>query len=113
MNGLRPFGDDRILINMSVWETPEHYRDFVYHSAHAAVMRQRKLWFEKFDGPYTALWWVAAGHVPTAGEAKARLEHLQAHGDSAFAFTLARLYPPPGQATGTPPLGFADACPAV
>src|SRR5262249_31712747 len=32
---LRPFDDDRILINMSVWESVEALKDYVYRTAHA------------------------------------------------------------------------------
>ncbi len=92
---LQPYDDDRILFNMSVWETPEHLKDFVYGSLHAEVMRSRKSWFERFGAPYTALWWVAPGHVPGIDEAKQRLHHLQTHGPSPFAFSFARLFPAP------------------
>src|ERR1700747_733667 len=54
---LRPYDDDRILFNLSVWASAEDLREFVYRSAHAGVMRQRKSWFERFDGMYYALWW--------------------------------------------------------
>ena len=61
----RPYPeDDRILINMSVWETIESLRHYVYQTAHAELLRQRQAWFEKFAGSYTALWWVPAGHLP-------------------------------------------------
>ncbi len=43
---LRPYDDDRILFNLSVWESPEQLRDFIYRSVHVEVMRQRKSWFE-------------------------------------------------------------------
>ena len=32
------------------------------------------------------MWPVAAGHMPSMDEAKARLDHLRAHGSSEFAF---------------------------
>jgi hypothetical protein len=38
---IRPYGDDRILINMSVWETVEALKAFVYRTHHADVMQQR------------------------------------------------------------------------
>src|SRR6185436_18738283 len=41
---VRPYSDNTILINMSVWETPEQLRDFVYRGEHAGVMRRRKEW---------------------------------------------------------------------
>jgi hypothetical protein len=109
----RPYDDDRILVNLSVWETPEQLRDFVYRSAHTDVMRQRKAWFERFSGMYYALWWVPAGHIPSLAEAKERLEHLRAHGESPYAFSFAMLFPQPGAADATPRVGFADPCPAA
>src|SRR5215510_15130689 len=61
----RPYPeDDRILVNMSVWETIEGLRHYVYKTAHAEMLRQREMWFERFVGVYTALWWVPAGHRP-------------------------------------------------
>src|SRR5574341_824674 len=44
---LRPYDDDRILVNMSVWESLEDLKAYVYKSVHAEVMRQRRQWFEK------------------------------------------------------------------
>jgi hypothetical protein len=85
---LRPFDDDFIIVNMSVWETLEDLRGYVYKSAHTAVMRRRREWFEQFESVYVALWWVEAGHLPTVGEAKQRLLHLEAHGPTAEAFTF-------------------------
>lgn len=90
---LQPYDDERILINLSVWETPEHLKQFVYRSAHTEVMRQRKDWFERFSGVYLAMWWIEPGHIPTIGEAKERLEHLQRHGESEFAFSFTRVFP--------------------
>src|SRR5215472_16341215 len=42
----RPYDDDRILLNMSVWETVEHLKHYVYRTVHAQVLRQRHDWFE-------------------------------------------------------------------
>jgi hypothetical protein len=110
---VQAFEDNLILFNMSVWESPEHLRSFVYRSDHAKVMRQRKSWFERFDGVYLVLWWVQAGHIPTVNEAKERLAHLQAHGESPHAFSFARLFPSPDQATEQPRADLSDPCPAL
>ena len=67
---LRPYENDRILLNMSVWETIDALKDYVYRSAHAELLRQRHDWFEKFTRLYAALWWVPIGHIPSVDEAK-------------------------------------------
>ena len=92
---IRPYDDDMILINMSVWETVESLKAFVYRSHHADVMRQREKWFERMD-IYIALWWIAVGHTPTVQEAKLRLDHLRENGESSFAFSLKKVFPPEG-----------------
>jgi hypothetical protein len=38
-NYLRPYENDRILLNMSVWETIDALKDYVYRSAHAELLR--------------------------------------------------------------------------
>jgi hypothetical protein len=93
---LRPFDDDRILLNMSVWETIEALRAYVYDSAHREVLRERHSWFERFEGVYAALWWVPAGHRPSAAEARERLASLADRGPTPYAFTFKDAFPPEG-----------------
>ena len=91
----RPFPeDDRILMNMSVWESIETLRHYVYKTVHAELLRNRHEWFEKFVGTYTALWWVPAGHRPGMDEATKRLAHLAEHGPTQFAFTFKTTFEP-------------------
>jgi hypothetical protein len=90
---LRPYADDRILVNLSVWEDFEALRQYVYRSAHAEVMRQRQSWFERFPGAYLALWWVPAGQRPSVEAAKQRLAHLEAHGPTPVAFSFHKPFP--------------------
>jgi Domain of unknown function (DUF3291) len=92
---LRPYDDDRILFNMSVWQSVEALGAYVYGSAHTEVMRRRHRWFAKFEGAYLALRWVAAGHIPSVDEAKSRLARLDREGPSPSAFTFKQLFPPP------------------
>ena len=92
---LRPYDDERILFNMSVWETLEDLRQYVYRSAHTELIGRRKDWFDKFERPYLALWWVPAGHIPTVAEAKQRLELLQERGETAEAFTFKKTFAAP------------------
>jgi hypothetical protein len=91
---LRPYEDERIIVNMSVWETVEHLRDYVYSSAHAEILKQRREWFEKFDGVMMALWWIPSGHIPTVDEAKLRLSSIESYGPTPFAFTFKKTFPP-------------------
>lgn len=90
----RPYDDERILVNLSVWESVEALKNYVYRTAHAELLRDRRQWFEHFDGAYVAMWWVPAGHIPSVDEAKKRLEHLQEHGPSQFAFTFKSVHQP-------------------
>jgi hypothetical protein len=110
---LRPYDDARVLINFSVWADLSSLRAYVFGSAHAAVMRRRREWFERFEGAYLALWWVPAGHRPPVAEAVARLEHLARHGPTGFAFSFAEPFGPDGLAIPRERLSPGDACPAT
>jgi hypothetical protein len=93
---LRPSADDRIIFNLSVWQTPDHLKAYVYRTGHADLVRQRQQWFEHSEEAVFALWWIPAGHQPTVQEAKDRLAHLRHYGASAHAFGFRQLFPPPG-----------------
>jgi Domain of unknown function (DUF3291) len=90
----RPYDDDRILVNMSVWESIETLKHYVYRTAHAELLRDRQDWFETFASSYMALWWVPIGHRPGIDEAKKRLAHLDRHGPTQFAFGFKTIFPP-------------------
>jgi Domain of unknown function (DUF3291) len=109
---LRPYDDERIIINMSVWETVEDLRNYVYQSGHAGVLRQRSDWFEKLDTPVVALWWVPAGHKPSVDEAKKRLAHLELNGPTPFAFTFRSLFPPDAELARATDWSAFESCPA-
>ena len=70
---LRPYEDDRIIFNMSVWESVDTLKSYVYESAHSEVMRNRREWFEKMSDAYSVLWWTKAGEIPSVQEAKSRV----------------------------------------
>jgi heme-degrading monooxygenase HmoA len=88
----RPFEPD-VAVNLTVWESVEALRAFVYRSAHLEPMRRRRDWFLPFDGPYLVLWWIPAGTLPTLEEAGERLALLRRIGPSAGAFTLREPFP--------------------
>jgi hypothetical protein len=91
----RPYNDDdRILMNMSVWENVEALRNYVYRTVHIELVRQRQEWFEAFASNYLALWWVPAGHKPGIDEAKKRIAHLDAYGPTEYAFNFKTVFQP-------------------
>ena len=92
---LRPFDDEMIIVNMSVWQNLERLKDYVYKSAHTDILKRRAEWFEKVRDAMVVMWWVPAGHEPTVQEAKERLEHLRMNGSSEFAFSFREAFPTP------------------
>lgn len=109
----RPYDDDNILMNMSVWESIESLRHYVYQTVHAELLRHRHEWFDKFVGTYTALWWVPAGHRPSIDEAKKRLAYLEEYGPSEFAFTFKTTFPPDDQFQKAIDWSSFQPCPAA
>ena len=67
----------------------------LYHLIMEDILRRRREWFDRMQDAYAVLWWVPAGDIPTVEEGKERLEHLQQHGPTPFAFTFRRSFPPP------------------
>jgi hypothetical protein len=108
---IRPFEDERLMINLSVWESVEALWDFVYDSDHLDVMRRRREWFTRMD-LYMALWWVPAGEIPTTEDAKERLELLRENGPTTEAFTFKHRFPAPSELDAGPTLDERDPCPA-
>jgi heme-degrading monooxygenase HmoA len=98
---IRAFDDQRVMVNLSVWESIESLRDFVYASRHLDVMRRRREWFHRMADAYLALWWVPAGTIPTVAQARDRLELLARRGPSADAFTFRAPFPEPADAAGS------------
>ncbi|NJN43419.1 MAG: DUF3291 domain-containing protein [Anaerolineae bacterium] len=89
---IKVFDDEPIIINMSVWETAESLKAYVYNTAHSGVMKQRTKWFEKPTTPHLVLWWIPAGNIPTPQEAKEKLLYLTQHGETDHAFTFRHLF---------------------
>ena len=109
---LRPYENEKIIVNMSVWRDVASLRAFVYDSAHVAIMKRRREFFLRMIKAYMVLWWVPVGHEPTVAEAAAKLEHLRAHGPTAEAFTFAEAFSAPDAVTASAPFSFKDSCPA-
>lgn len=85
---LRVFEDNFLIINMSVWESRDALFDFTYKSDHVAIFSRRKEWFSNIKDMHMVLWFVEAGREPSPEEAKIRLNHLNEHGATPFAFSF-------------------------
>ena len=88
------YDDPRLLINLSVWESPELLFDYVYKSKHLDFVRRRKEWFKPIF-PHFCMWWIKRGEEPDPYEAKRRLEMVAKGGDSAEAFTFRKRFARP------------------
>jgi Domain of unknown function (DUF3291) len=88
-------GDDRLIVNMSVWQDLDSLWRFVYDGGHLEVMRRRREWFTGM-GVHLALWWLPAGELPTVEDAERRLAALERDGPTAYAFTFKRAFSPVG-----------------
>ena len=90
----RVFEDTNIIFNMTVWESLEALKMYVYHSDHVGAVQRRAKWFKPPTRSPFVLWWVSAGHIPTVEEAKEKLELLWEHGPTADAFTFRHHFEP-------------------
>ena len=78
---------------MSAWSSVEALAAFVYSGPHRAIMARRRQFFVPMREAFQVLWWSEG--LPTVDEAKARLEHLRAHGPTGHAFTFRSPFPAP------------------
>ena len=92
--GIKPFGDDLEIVNLTVWESIDALADFTYRSGHVEFLRRRRDFFEAPTEPILCLWWIPEGTIPTVEEAVERLEHLRTHGPTPTAFTFRHRFEP-------------------
>lgn len=87
---IQAFDNPMMLVNMSVWDSMQALKGYVYKSAHVELIRDRDAWFTKMIEMHQALWWVPAGHLPSVSEGKEKLDVLQKNGPTRTAFTFAK-----------------------
>ena len=92
---LRFSDDDKLLVNMSVWESVEALKEYVYRSHHGKVYGARRQWFETPEKSPLALWWIPAGEIPTVEDGFRRLELLWQTDASPAAFTFKQIFAAP------------------
>ncbi|RRS01845.1 DUF3291 domain-containing protein [Glycomyces terrestris] len=93
--GFRFWGDEWLIVNMSVWTDAEAFRAYVYGPAHRPFLQRRREWFAHLREAVTALWWVPAGERPTVEDAEKRLTLLREKGPTPEAFTMKAEFGPP------------------
>lgn len=96
---IEAYDDLDIIINMSVWESVDEFKKYVYRTDHGDFLRRRHEWFDRIT-PYMVMWWIPDGHIPTIAEAKDRLAYLEQYGDTEHAFTFRQVFEPQSS-TGT------------
>ena len=87
--------DPLVIVNLTVWSSPDDLFAYTYRSEHRTVFARRFEWFERWDGPSVALWWQPSGTIPTVEDAFRRLQSLAEHGPTPEAFTFKQQFPPP------------------
>jgi len=92
--------DPQMMVNMSVWESVDALREYVYRMGHLEVLRKRGQWFESLGEPHACLWWVPEGHRPTVAEARERLEKYRTLGSTREAFWFPQVFGAPEAALG-------------
>ena len=80
------FGDSSMTFTISIWETPDALRQFIWNTVHKRFYNKRARWFRPARSASMVLWWIEEGDRPTPEDAAGRLSHLVRHGNSAFAF---------------------------
>lgn len=108
--GIKPYGDELEIVNLTVWTSVEALADFTYRTGHVEFLRRRREFFEAAAVPILCLWWIPEGTIPSVEDAIARLDHLRARGPTPTAFTFRQRFEPDGTPVGD--RRPRDTCPA-
>ncbi|TKF70265.1 DUF3291 domain-containing protein [Vibrio sp. F13] len=85
---IQAFDDPNMIVNMSVWDSVDSLKNFMFRTHHRDFMRRKGDWFHRLPEDTYVLWWIEEEHIPTLEEAIERLEHLRETGDTPYAFTF-------------------------
>ena len=92
-----PFDPNRVFFNISVWESIEDLRNYVFKTAHVELWRNRSHWVATIGKPQLAMWWIPTGQIPTVAEAKEKLVLIQKKGATLEGFDFAKAFPSPDE----------------
>jgi hypothetical protein len=93
---LKVSDDPLLIVNLTLWDSPDDLFNFTYRSDHRAVFARRFDWFERSGGPNVVMWWQPAGTIPTIDDALRRLQILADDGPTPEAFTFKHRFALPG-----------------
>lgn len=82
------FDDPDIISNLSVWQSVEALKQFVFHTEHKFFLARKKEWFVPMTMLSLVLWPIERDETPTLEQAVARLNYLREHGDSDYAHSF-------------------------
>lgn len=85
---IQAFDDPNMIVNMSVWDSVDSLKNFMFRTHHRDFMRRKGDWFHRLPEDTYVLWWIEEDRIPTLEEAIERLEHLREIGDTPYAFTF-------------------------
>ncbi|HUS42869.1 MAG TPA: DUF3291 domain-containing protein [Ilumatobacteraceae bacterium] len=80
--------DPLMIVNMSMWESLDALKHFVYRSGHAIYLRRRQEWFGHSDDATSVCWWIPRGEVPDLADGHRRLVHLREHGPTSLGWSV-------------------------
>lgn len=90
-------GEFNVVVNMSVWETLDDLKNYVYDSEHLALLKAKNKWFRKMSDRHLALWWIPAGHTPGIQEGVDKLQLIQQDGPTVAAFSFTQSFAKPAR----------------
>lgn len=90
------YDDPLLIVNLSLWESPDALRHFVYRSGHSSYLRRKREWFAESTTTDMVCWWVPTGELPDVHDAVARLDRLRSDGPSLEGFPFTDIQGPPG-----------------
>ncbi len=85
---IQAFSDPNIIVNMSVWDSVDALKNFMFRTHHRDFLRRKTEWFDNIAEDSYVLWWVPVGHIPSMEEAVEKLVILRENGDTPAAFTF-------------------------
>lgn len=91
---IQAFDDPDTIVNISVWQSTDALKNFMFRTHHKDFLARKKEWFEPMAEDNYVLWWIPEGALPSVEDAIERLMHLREHGDSPYAFSFKSNFQP-------------------